>query len=74
MCIQNEQFTVSADLHNNTGQFNSDVHGFSGINSVSLNGFPRPIDEKVLQTTVELHEEFPFNLDMNSGKHLGIGG
>ncbi|KAJ7881442.1 aryl-alcohol oxidase [Mycena leptocephala] len=39
---------------------------------VSLAGFPSPVDSRVIETTTEL-EEFPFNLDMNSGYQLGIG-
>ncbi|KAF8066493.1 aryl-alcohol oxidase precursor [Lyophyllum atratum] len=70
---RNERFSPPADHHNTTGQFDPAVHGFSGINSVSLAGFPQPIDSMVIQTTRELSEEFPFNIDTNSGHHLGIG-
>ena len=31
------------------------------------------LDPRVLQTTAELADEFPFNLDMNSGNPLGVG-
>ncbi|KAF8159226.1 aryl-alcohol oxidase-like protein [Crassisporium funariophilum] len=70
---KNEKWTAPADNHNTAGQFNPAVHGFHGINSVSLAGFAQPIDSKVIQTTKELPDEFPFNLDTNSGRHLGIG-
>ncbi|KAJ7693406.1 alcohol oxidase [Mycena rosella] len=70
---QNELFDVqTSDHHNITGQFNPAVHGFNGINTVSLAGFPSPIDDRVIETTTEL-AEFPFNLDMNSGSPLGLG-
>ncbi|KAJ6625736.1 aryl-alcohol-oxidase from pleurotus Eryingii [Mycena sp. CBHHK59/15] len=70
---KNERFSPPADHHDTTGQFNPAVHGFDGINTVSLAGFPYPeIDSRVIQTTKEL-SEFPFNLDMNSGYQLGIG-
>ncbi|KAJ7434861.1 aryl-alcohol oxidase, partial [Mycena latifolia] len=69
---KNERFSLPSDHHNTTGQFNPAVHGFHGINAVSLAGFPSPIDSRVIETTVEL-EEFPFNLDMNSGYQLGLG-
>ncbi|KAJ7871788.1 aryl-alcohol-oxidase from pleurotus Eryingii [Mycena leptocephala] len=69
---KNEHFSTPSDHHNTTGQFNPVVHGFHGINSVSLAGFPSPVDSRVIETTTEL-EEFPFNLDMNSGYQLGIG-
>ncbi|KAJ6498864.1 aryl-alcohol-oxidase from pleurotus Eryingii [Mycena sanguinolenta] len=66
---KNERFTPPS---NATGKFNPAVHGFNGINTVSLQGFPTVIDSRVIQTTTEL-AEFPFNLDMNSGYPLGIG-
>ncbi|KAJ6619399.1 GMC oxidoreductase-domain-containing protein [Mycena sp. CBHHK59/15] len=70
---KNEWFSPPADHHNTTGQFNTAIHGFDGINTVSLTGFSYPeIDSRVIQTTKEL-SEFLFNLDMNSGYQLGIG-
>ncbi|KAF7376529.1 GMC oxidoreductase [Mycena sanguinolenta] len=66
---KNERF---APASNATGKFNPAVHGFNGINTVSLQGFPTVIDSRVIQTTTEL-AEYPFNLDMNSGYPLGIG-
>ncbi|KIJ49372.1 GMC oxidoreductase [Sphaerobolus stellatus SS14] len=70
---KNELWTEPTDGHNTAGQFNPGVHGFHGINAVSLSGFPSPIDDRIIQTTKELSSEFPFNLDMNSGKPLGVG-
>ncbi len=49
------------------------VHGFDGVNYVSVGEYPSLIDGRVIQVTKELPEEFPFNLDYNSGYHLGIG-
>ncbi|KAJ7704422.1 aryl-alcohol-oxidase from pleurotus Eryingii [Mycena rosella] len=68
----NERFSPPVDHHNATDQFNPAVHGFSGIDAVSLAGFPTSIDSRVIETTTE-SKEFPFNLDMNSGYQLGIG-
>ncbi|KAJ4490831.1 aryl alcohol oxidase [Lentinula aciculospora] len=70
---KNERFTSPADHHNTTGQFDPDVHSFDGIVDVSLQGFSTGIDNRTIQTTSELSEKFPFNLDMNSGYQLGIG-
>ncbi|KAJ7027566.1 aryl-alcohol oxidase [Mycena alexandri] len=67
---KNEVFTPPADHHNTRGQFNPAVHGYNGINSVTLAGFPSPVDNRVIETTKE--SEFPFNLDPNSGSPLGI--
>ncbi|KAJ7693420.1 aryl-alcohol-oxidase from pleurotus Eryingii [Mycena rosella] len=69
---KNEHFIPPSDGHNTTGQFDPTVHGFAGINTVSLAGFPSPIDSRVIQATTQL-KEFPFNLDMNSGSTLGLG-
>jgi len=71
--LQNEKWTQPTNGHNTTGQFNPVVHGSRGINAVSLNGFASPIDKRVIQVTKDLPEEFPFNLDWNSGKPLGLG-
>ncbi|KAL0578811.1 hypothetical protein V5O48_003178 [Marasmius crinis-equi] len=71
---QNERWQFPTDNHDQTGQFDPVVHGFKGITSVSLNGFPTPaIDARVAQLTQELSDEFPFNLDINSGFPLGVG-
>ncbi|KAF7376522.1 Aryl-alcohol oxidase [Mycena sanguinolenta] len=67
---KNERFTTPSN--ETTRKFSPAVHGFNGINTVSLQGFPTVIDSRVIQTTTEL-AEFPFNLDMNSGYQLGIG-
>ncbi|SJK97998.1 uncharacterized protein ARMOST_01254 [Armillaria ostoyae] len=64
---KNERFVTPADHHNTTGEFDPNVHSFRGINSVTLPGYPRAIDSHILQTTKELPDSFPFNLDYNSG-------
>ncbi|KAJ7441276.1 aryl-alcohol-oxidase from pleurotus Eryingii [Mycena galericulata] len=69
---KNERFGPPADHHNTSGQFNPAVHGFGGIHSVTLAGFPTPIDSRVIGTS-KATSEWPFNLDMNSGYHLGVG-
>ncbi|KAJ7187321.1 alcohol oxidase [Mycena filopes] len=53
---KNERFSPPVDHHNTTGQFDPAVHGFDGINTVSLAGFPSPINSRVIQTTAELEE------------------
>ncbi|KIK69240.1 hypothetical protein GYMLUDRAFT_237062 [Collybiopsis luxurians FD-317 M1] len=70
---RNERFTAPADHHNTAGQFDPRFHSFDGIVSVSMQGFPGVIDNRTIATTAELRDEFPFNLDMNSGFQLGIG-
>ncbi|KAK0229846.1 aryl-alcohol oxidase precursor [Armillaria nabsnona] len=70
---KNEHFVGSADHHNTTGQFDPAAHGLRGITDVSLPGYPRATDSLIIQATTELPEDFPFNLDYNSGYQLGIG-
>ncbi|KAG6852169.1 hypothetical protein C0991_002487, partial [Blastosporella zonata] len=70
---KNEKWTAPADNHNTTGQFNPAVHSFTGINSVSLSGFPTAIDGRIINATTQLGPDFKFNLDVNSGSPLGIG-
>lgn len=73
--LQQERFTPPADLHNIiiTGQFDPSVHGYDGITPVSLPGFPQATNDMVLKTTQQLPDEFPSNIDFNSGNPLGIG-
>lgn len=70
---KNEKWTAPNDNHNTTGQFDPDVHGFDGIVSVSLAGYPSAIDDKVMNATQELGGSWSFNLDQNSGNSLGVG-
>ncbi|THU97770.1 alcohol oxidase [Dendrothele bispora CBS 962.96] len=70
---KNERFTPPADNHNTSGQFDPAVHGFNGINSVTLFGFLHHLDELIIETSQIPETEFPFNLDQNSGHQLGIG-
>ncbi|KAG6917770.1 hypothetical protein DXG01_001175 [Tephrocybe rancida] len=68
-----KKWTAPVDNHNTSGQFNPLLHGLNGTVSVSLAALPQAIASRTLQTTQELSDEFPFNLDMNSGKPLGVG-
>ncbi|KAJ7237049.1 aryl-alcohol oxidase [Mycena haematopus] len=72
--FKNEKWTQPTDHHDTSGQYNPAVHSTHGINSVSLSGYHWPIfEDHVIQTTREFSEEFPFNLDFNSGEMLGVG-
>ncbi|KAJ7028631.1 pyranose dehydrogenase [Mycena alexandri] len=72
--LKNEKWVPPADHHDTRGQFDPSVHGTAGFIQTSISGFQYPIfQSKVLQTTKELPDVFPFNLDMNSGKPLGLG-
>ncbi|KAJ7654789.1 hypothetical protein B0H17DRAFT_956808, partial [Mycena rosella] len=71
--LKNEKWTPSTDLHNTSAQFDPSVHSAHGITPVSLDGSGWPLGPRVIQVTKQLPDGFPFNLDMNSGKPLGVG-
>ncbi|KAJ7474216.1 aryl-alcohol oxidase precursor [Mycena latifolia] len=72
--LKSEKWTPPADHHDTHGQFDAALHGTDGPISVSLSGFSwSELEHRVIQTTKELPDDFPFNLDMNSGQPLGIG-
>ncbi len=60
-------------MHNTSNQFDPSVHGFDGMLFTSLPGFPQPSDDMVLATSKQLPDDFPYLLDMNSGRPLGLG-
>ncbi|KAJ7488894.1 pyranose dehydrogenase [Mycena latifolia] len=71
--LKSAKWSAPADDHDTNGQYNPALHGTEGPIATSLNGFPWTIFEHtVMQTTRELPDEFPFNVDMNSGQPLGI--
>ena len=70
--MQSEKFNLPVDGHDVSGQYLPEVHGFDGVIGVSVPGTARATDDRVIAVTQEL-DEFPFQIDMNSGEHLGIG-
>ncbi|KAJ7579810.1 alcohol oxidase [Mycena floridula] len=70
---KNERFTHPENGRNISGEFDSRFHSFHGVNSVSLPGILHEMDTRVFAAAAELADEFPFNLDMNSGKPIGMG-
>ncbi|KAF7351661.1 Choline dehydrogenase, mitochondrial [Mycena sanguinolenta] len=71
--FRNEKWTAPNDNHNTTGQYLPSAHSTTGMVSVSLPGFAHPFDNAVIATTQEFPDDFPFNLDQNSGRPLGLG-
>ncbi|KAF7322083.1 GMC oxidoreductase [Mycena kentingensis (nom. inval.)] len=70
---KSEIFTAPADGHDPSRQFTATVHGFDGLNSVSMSGLPTEIDSKIMDSTTNHEGGFAFNLDTNSGSPIGIG-
>lgn len=61
-----------ADGHDTNDQYIPSLHGFNGVLPKSLPGYSLSIDKRVIATTKELPEEFPFNQDITTGNVLGI--
>ncbi|KAF8825939.1 hypothetical protein HHX47_DHR6000663 [Lentinula edodes] len=70
---KSEKFNLPVDGHNITNQFDPSFHGFDGYIGVSVPGAGRAIDNRVIQTTQDLPDEFPFTTDVNTGDQLGVG-
>ncbi|KAF8912301.1 alcohol oxidase [Mucidula mucida] len=70
--MKSEKFNLPRDGHDPTGQYLPEFHGTEGVIGVSLPGFSRAIDDRIMNTTSEL-AEFPYAIDMNSGEQLGVG-
>ncbi|KAF9458900.1 aryl-alcohol-oxidase from pleurotus Eryingii [Collybia nuda] len=70
---KNEKLVPPADHHDTTGELIPSLHSTTGALSVSLSGSPSPLDARVIATTKELSNEFPFNPDGVGGNVLGIG-
>ncbi|KAI0311463.1 aryl-alcohol-oxidase from pleurotus Eryingii [Amylostereum chailletii] len=68
-----EHLVPPADHHNTAGAVDPQIHGTRGPIPISLQGFPTLLDRRIIRTTQELCDEFPFNEDMNSGSPLGVG-
>ncbi|KAI0770378.1 alcohol oxidase [Fomes fomentarius] len=66
-----DKITPPPDNHNTSGQYDPKIH-YTGPVSISLPGYSLPTDALVINTTHQLADEFPFNLDYNSGNPLGL--
>ncbi|KAJ3839587.1 hypothetical protein F5878DRAFT_615926 [Lentinula raphanica] len=70
---KSEKFNLPVDGHNVTNEFDPSFHGFEGYIGVSVPGASRAIDGRVIETTEERPDEFPYTRDMNTGDQLGVG-
>ena len=61
-----------ADNHNTTGLVDPEDHGFGPV-QISLPGFPTELDSRVVDTSKASGDEFPFNIDLQSGNGVGVG-
>ncbi|KAF9445819.1 GMC oxidoreductase [Macrolepiota fuliginosa MF-IS2] len=71
---KNEKLEPPADNHDVEGEFDPTVHSSTGKVAVTLpNNLSPAIDIATVQASKELGGNFRFNLDMNSGRPLGLG-
>jgi hypothetical protein len=69
---QNERHTPAWNNRSNVGEYDPRVHG----NGPLLTGLTPTVfeaDKRVFQMTEDLPNQYPFNLDLNSGNGLGFG-
>ncbi|PPQ82598.1 hypothetical protein CVT25_007112 [Psilocybe cyanescens] len=71
--FKNERWSPPADRHDTHGQFDPSAHGYNGMMFTSLPGNPNTIDDMVLKVPSQLPDQFPFLLDLNAGRPLGLG-
>ncbi|KAF9561263.1 FAD/NAD(P)-binding domain-containing protein [Agrocybe pediades] len=71
---KHEGFVPPVDGRNPAGEFDPRFHGFTGPIHTTLPALLNPsIDARILAASRQLHGDFSFNLDMNSGTPLGTG-
>jgi len=70
--LKNEKHVLPWNNRSDLGEYNQLVHGNGPLLS-SLTANPFELDQIVLNVTSELENDFPFNLDLNSGNGLGFG-
>ncbi|KAF8649351.1 hypothetical protein AX16_005860 [Volvariella volvacea WC 439] len=70
---RHERFVPPTEGWDTTGVYNPLVHGTEGPLAVALPNSMDPLSQIVLGASKELHDEFFFNQDANSGNTLGIG-
>ncbi|EJF63375.1 alcohol oxidase [Dichomitus squalens LYAD-421 SS1] len=66
-----DHMTPPVDHHNTTGEFNPVLHK-NGPVSISVDSLILDTNTRVLETTQQLPDLFPFNLDYNSGTSVGV--
>ncbi|EKM83178.1 hypothetical protein AGABI1DRAFT_118529 [Agaricus bisporus var. burnettii JB137-S8] len=73
LLTKSEKFEQGSENRPQQGHFDPAFHGFNGNLHVVASYSDHPFNDMLLETTKELEDEFPFTLDMNGGKPIGIG-
>ncbi|KAJ6471954.1 hypothetical protein C8R45DRAFT_1217918 [Mycena sanguinolenta] len=64
--LRNERHVPAWNNRSDLGEYNPRVHGHGPLMS-SLTSTPSELDHRVINTTAKFGQEYPFNLDLNSG-------
>ncbi len=70
---QVEHIVPPTDGHNTAGEIDPHIHSHHGYVNITLPNAKFPSDSHAIATTQDLPDEFPFNLDSNSGNPIGLG-
>ncbi|KAM6491309.1 aryl-alcohol oxidase-like protein [Amanita muscaria] len=69
---KNERHVPAWNNQSDVGKYNSSVHGYGPLlSSLPVNN--SILDSVVINSSQQLYQQYPFNLDFNSGHGLGIG-
>lgn len=71
--MESERWTRDSEDQSEHGHFDPMVHGYEGKLSVTAPYSNHPINDMLMKVTRELNHEFPFKLDINDGRPIGIG-
>ena len=69
---QNERHVQAWNCQNDAGKYNPLSHG-TGPLMTSLPANNTLLDYVVMNSSQQLPQQYPFNLDLNSGNGLGVG-
>jgi choline dehydrogenase len=67
-----ENLVPDSENQTTNGHIDPAVHGYNGTLPVAADYTIVEFNEKILEASRELSEEFPFKLDMNDGEPIGI--
>lgn len=73
LSYQAEKFSENSEHQSVEGHIDPSVHGRDGKLSVVASYSNITMNDLLLETTEESKDEFPFKLDMNDGRPIGIG-
>ncbi|KXN91296.1 Oxygen-dependent choline dehydrogenase [Leucoagaricus sp. SymC.cos] len=71
--LKSEKYAQNIDHQSEVGHLNPAIHGYSGKIGVSAGYTEHPANNLIIETTKVMKNEFPFKLDSNDGRPIGVG-